>query len=173
MKTLLLFCLIIALSVGCASTSGLTIAEDMQPLSNYAGDATLFPDYSPNYPDYCQNYPDDCNRYYPDYLWYLDYYPYPYYYPCYPYYGYLYRFDDGNDDNYLFSRGYWKQINKRIEYRSEMWRKARETRISRINHARERQRELRIKRINNMRSGFERMRPRNIFRGYPGRGWRR
>ena len=168
MRTILLTCFIICLTLGCASTSGIQIDGEVHPYPVYYSD---YLDYCPDYPDYCQDYPD-WYGYYPDELWYLDYYPYYAYYPYdpyYPYYPYYYWLDNEEDDDCLYFRDYWKQINQRIEYRREVWRKARETRIARINHAREKQREMRMKRLNRIRSGLERIRPRNIFRVLPRR----
>ena len=62
MKTLLLACSIICLSLGCATISNLWTDED---LYSYPYDCSV-------YPDDCPNYPYPWYGLYPDDLWYYD-----------------------------------------------------------------------------------------------------
>jgi hypothetical protein len=160
MKTVLLTCFIICLTLGCTSTSGIRID----------GEAYPYPDYYSDYPDYHDYwygyYPDD-SEYYDYYDYYYPYYSYYPYYPYYPFYRYHYLRDDLEDNNGKPLKGRWNQIRKRIEARRKAWRRIREERIKKIKQIRQTQIRLKSQRRARIRSILQRARPSNSFRVRP------
>ena len=165
MRTLPVACLILLLSLGCASTSTLRIDEDV-----YAGsDECLY------YPYTCLDSLDPWYGFYPYDLWYYDvddddYWYYPPDRHHYPYY--LWRHRHPKPEKPWFVRRKLNQAGERIAHIRKARREAREQRISNLRQARQHRIEVRRERANSFRSTFHRSRPSHSFRGGFG-GFRR
>jgi len=164
MKALPVACLILLLSLGCASTSTLRIDED-----GYAGsDECLY------YPYTCLDSLDPWYGVYPYDLWGYGYPDHDYYYFSdrhhYPYY--LWRHRHPKPEKPWFVRRKLNQAGERIAHIRKARREAREQRISNLRQARQHRIEVRRERANSFRSTFHRSRPSHSFRGGFG-GFRR
>jgi hypothetical protein len=158
MRRLLAPCFLLLFSLGCASTSTLSIGED----ANSYSDECLY------YPYTCLNSIDPWYGVYPYDLWYYDvddddYWDYPPDRHYYPYY--LWRHRHPRPKRPWFAWRKPNQAGERIAHIRQARREAREHRISNLRQARQRRIEVRRERANSFRSNFQRSRPSHGFRG--------
>ncbi|GEM_PF-3266353 len=164
MNRLLVACFIVALCMGCASTSSLRVDEDV-----YAG-----PDECLYYPYTCLDALDPWYGKYPYDLWGYDYYDRDYYYFSdrhhYPYY--LWRHRRPKSERSWFVGRKNNPVGTRLANIRKARNEAREQRIRNIRQARQYRMEIRRERANSFRSSIHRSRPGYSFRGGGG-GFRR